>query len=371
MGINGSGSGRALHTAPHTAMHGGASSYREPRRREKMVPILSPRAAGTDGVVVGAWPDGGDGADPRIGTRAGQYLLTRVLGTGGMGRVYVGEHVDLPGARVAVKTLLPASAANPTIAGMFRVEARASAAIDHPRIVKVIDVGRFPDGQPWLVMELLVGQDVGQLVRKRGPLPLPLALSILAQACDGIDAAHARGIVHRDLKPDHLFVEDPGDEVKILDFGVAKVDDLLIPGAVRIERGQAVGSPGFMAPEQACGYEVDRRADVFSLGAIAYWMLVGERPFPGRSLSEYTVSAMRMAAPDPCERRPEVPRPWGDVIMRALRPDPRERPPTAIALAQRLLDLPGADDLLRRVAPVVLVEASEMPTAKQRPQKRD
>ena len=294
--------------------------------------------------------------DPLIGQLAGNYRLVRVLGEGGFGRVYLAEHPEL-GGRMAVKTLHRwVIEQHPEIAKRFLTEARTGSRQLHPRIIRVVDFGRFSDGAPWLMMEFLEGYDVAKLVERQGPLSLPVALSILAQTCEGLHVAHEHGIVHRDLKPQNLFVLDPSGEVKILDFGIAKVTDESISGDLRTRTGQAAGSFGFMAPEQARSMaRTDRRADIFSLGAIAYYVLTGQLPFTGETITDYAMNIMNSAPPDPRLLRPDLPAGWMFAITQALGREPSDRPQTAVEFVRRLIpDVPGGVDIVRRVAPSLL-----------------
>jgi len=303
-------------------------------------------------------------SDPMLGQRAGRHVLTGTLGAGGMGRVYLAE--DDRGSRVAVKTVLPELARSAPILERFALEARVSAALAHPRVVEVIDTGRFAHGAPWLMMELLIGGDVRARVRRDGPLPLDYALVILAQACEGLDAAHRAGVVHRDLKPDHVFVQDSG-AVTLLDLGVAQVDD---PSLSCGRDREVVGSIGTMAPEQAQGGAVDRRADVFALGVVAYWMLTGAQPFAGDTIDAY-LEAVHRGAPDPRLLRPDVPAPWAAVIARALRFDRDERPPTAGDVARAMISgVTLGVSIVRAVAPSLLEDLRERPTDKMPAQPR-
>ncbi|HTJ41091.1 MAG TPA: serine/threonine-protein kinase [Kofleriaceae bacterium] len=294
--------------------------------------------------------------DPLIGMRADRFALVRAIGAGGMGRVYVAE--DDHGERVAVKTVLPELAASPAIRERFALEARASDAIAHPRVVQVLGTGRFDGGEPWLMMDLVDGADLWRRVKRDGPLAPRDALAILAQVCDGLHAAHRAGIVHRDLKPDHVVVDDRG-AATIVDFGVAQVSD---PGLPQIAHGDVVGSAGFMAPEQAGGGPVDRRADVFALGAVAYWTITGAPAFRGETIEEYVAEVARGRAP---RFGAGVPAAWADAITRAVHRDPRERPASAIELATALADgVARGGAIVKAVAPSLFADAREVPTDK-------
>jgi len=217
----------------------------------------------------------------------GRYELGRMIGGGGMGHVYEAEHLGT-GRRVAVKVISnPELAKDASIVGRFQREATAASAIDTPHICQVLDTGTDPDsGAPFMVMELMSGEDVQQLLQRVGPLPPELALRIGAQACMGLARAHEVNVVHRDVKPANLFLarQATGDiVVKLLDFGIAKVKmerahDLA--NAELTRTGMLLGSPLYMSPEQALGTKnIDHRADLWSVGIVLYQLLTGRTPF--------------------------------------------------------------------------------------------
>jgi len=219
----------------------------------------------------------------------GQYRVLEMLGRGGMGCVYLAEHLKL-GRRVALKLLRPEHAERRDAVARFFQEARAVNKIRHRNIVDVTDLVELDDGTVFIIMELLDGMSLGKLMRAE-QMDVPRALAILAQICDGLAAAHSVGIVHRDLKPDNIFVistNDGADLVKLVDFGVAKLlhrEDAEV--AFETAAGAVVGTPTFMSPEQAGGGEVDARSDIYSLGAIMYEMFTGEPIFRGKSFGEF------------------------------------------------------------------------------------
>jgi serine/threonine-protein kinase len=219
-------------------------------------------------------------------TLDGKYKLLRQLGEGGMGAVFEGRHVGT-GRRCAVKVIASeALARSSDIVERFRREAMASGAVESQHIAQVLDTGVDPGtGSPYLVMELLVGEDVQHAVERLGPLPQDLALAICAQACIGLQKAHDAGIVHRDIKPANIFLakRDRGEIVtKLLDFGIAKVKpdpQALEDGGSLTRTGSMLGSPLYMSPEQALGKKsVDHRTDIWSTGVVLYEMLTGTTP---------------------------------------------------------------------------------------------
>jgi len=224
------------------------------------------------------------------GDKLGRYEILAPIGEGGMGEVYRARDTRLE-RDVAVKVLPVQTAANLERLRRFAQEARASAALEHPNIVAVHDIGTY-DTQPYIVSELLDGEPLNRRISGR-PIPVDDLLELGVQIADGLDAAHARGIVHRDLKPANLFVTARG-QVKILDFGLARVDvghpgepdrETMLRDDPRVssttDPGVAVGTIPYMSPEQARGEPVDGRSDLFSLGLVLYEMATGARAFDG------------------------------------------------------------------------------------------
>jgi serine/threonine-protein kinase len=207
------------------------------------------------------------------------------LGHGSMGEVLEAEHVTLK-RRVVVKLLLPVFDSDPGMADRLRLEAQAVATLaGHPNIVEVLDFGKTPAGRPYLVMERLDGRTLREELRARGPLPVAQAVALAKQLLRGLGAAHSAGLVHRDIKPDNLFLCEPGangkQTLKILDFGIVKVAVGRGPAplALPTAEGMAIGTPRFLAPEQAQGRPVDSRADLYAAGCVLFWMLTGRDPF--------------------------------------------------------------------------------------------
>jgi len=280
--------------------------------------------------------------DPLIGELiAGTYCIVGVVGEGGMASVYEAEHARLP-KRFAVKVLLAELSRNTEAMGRFEREAQAAARIIHPHVLDVVDVLHTADGRPCLITELLDGEDLGSLVDRARKLAAVPAVEICRQACRGLAAAHANGVVHRDLKPANLFLcrrEDGGFHVKILDFGVAKMTD----GANLTRIGTVVGTPAYMAPEQARGLpDVDARADVYAIGAVLYQLISGRPPFeddePGKVLLRVaTESPPRLRAIDPT-----IPEPLDALVAHAMAHSVHERIPSAAEFARALAEL-GTD----------------------------
>jgi serine/threonine-protein kinase len=233
-----------------------------------------------------------------------RYRIARVLGEGGMGVVYAAEHV-LMRKEVAVKVLHAEMCSMPEVVARFEREAIAAAHIDHPNVAGATDFGRLPDGSCYLVLELLRGSSLRDEIAK-GPIPLGRSLRILRGIASGVLAAHLKGVVHRDLKPENvMLVERDGvpDFVKVLDFGIAKVDPSVAAapqagGKVLTRIGAVFGTPEYMAPEQAVGDTVDARADLYALGVVFLEMLTGKCPFTGNALSILRERILAVGPPD-------------------------------------------------------------------------
>ncbi|HEY5934417.1 MAG TPA: serine/threonine-protein kinase, partial [Kofleriaceae bacterium] len=268
-----------------------------------------------------------------IGQVVGNYRISSELGRGGMGIVYVGEHVQL-GRPVAIKMLLPQLSNDPGIVQRFFNEARAASAIDHPGIVEIIDFGYAQDGRAFLVMALLKGESLEARLQ-RGPLPPLEGASIVAQVVAALGAAHARGIVHRDLKPDNIFLAPNemmpnGVQVKLLDFGIAKLAGDR-GGEFKTQTGMLIGTPAYMSPEQCMGKsDLDHRTDLYSIGCILFHVLCGRPPFIGEGGTGMMIAAhLRDPAPHPQSIDPAIPAPLAAIVMRLLEKEPAARFQTA------------------------------------------
>jgi len=263
-----------------------------------------------------------------------KYQVVRMLGQGGMGAVYEARHLGT-GRRVALKVIVPeALLSGGDIVPRFQREARASGAIDSQHVVQVLDTGVDPQTKsPYLVMEHLTGEDVQQLLKRLGPLPVDVVLRIMAQACSGVMRAHAEGIIHRDIKSANLFVahREAGEViVKILDFGIAKVrvDPLATSAKQSITRtGSLLGSPLYMPPEQVMGTkDVDPRSDIFSLGVTMYEALCGSTPnHECETLGMLILAICSGKAPTIQERAPWVTKEVADIVQKALATEPGAR----------------------------------------------
>jgi serine/threonine-protein kinase len=290
----------------------------------------------------------------RIGTCVGNYQLHAIIGRGGMGTVYSGEHVYIH-KKVAVKVLHARFAGYEDAVHRFLAEARAASSIQHPNIVDVTDFGPMPDGGVYFVMEYLEGTSLEDCIEKDEFLPLHRALNITNQICLALAAAHEKRIVHRDLKPENIMLirkpgrrdvirtmpdgggagggagyvterEDEYDFVKILDFGIAKVHtpDQAVPQTLH---GTIFGTPEYMSPEAARGEDVDHRADIYAVGVILFDMLTGRPPFEAESAAEVLAMQINQAPPLPRAMAPhnEITEACERLILRALAKDPARR----------------------------------------------
>ena len=269
----------------------------------------------------------------------GRYHVLELIGEGGMGRVYLAEHVEI-GRRVAVKILHQVYSRMPELVERFRREARAASRIGHPHIVDVTDSGTTPDESVYFVMEYLEGAELAGVIDREGALRTARALNIASQICRALAAAHAVGVIHRDLKPENVFLthrEGTSDFVKVLDFGIAKSAEAEEARAQRLTHpGMAMGTPEYMAPEQAAGRPADGRTDVYAVGAILYEMLTGTPPYTGDNFMEI-LTKKATADPEPIgDIRPDLPDAVIDLVDRAMARSPEDRPPSMEALEYEL-----------------------------------
>jgi tetratricopeptide (TPR) repeat protein len=267
----------------------------------------------------------------------GKLEIVGRLGEGGMGSVYAARH-RLLGRDVAVMLLRPGGCEDPRQCQRLLQEALASGQVRHPNVVEVYDAG-IDGGAPYLVLELLRGESVGDRLARHGPLACDEALEIVAQALAGVAAAHAHGIVHRDLKPDNLFlVEGDAPRVKVLDFGIAKLQDG--GGMAETGTGALVGTPYYMAPEQIEGRrDLDARVDVYALGVVLFELLTGDRPFRGDSYGALLLSIVTAEFPSCRERRPDLPERVDALIRTATARDRSVRFRTAREFADAVAEL--------------------------------
>ena len=254
----------------------------------------------------------------------GSFRIQRLLGRGGMGTVYLGEH-PIIGSKVAIKFLHESMSASPELVGRFYDEARAVNLIGHENIVGIYDLSLLPPSRYYIVMQYLDGSPLSALLRT-GRVAPETAIEILLQLSDALRAAHDRGIVHRDLKPENVFLlKRHGRDhfVKLVDFGIAKLADR--QSGARTAAGMIVGTPEYMAPEQCENGHVDPRTDVYALGAMAYEIATGKLPFSGPGIPQILLAHLREPPLPPRQVDPSVPPSLERIILKALEKKPEER----------------------------------------------
>ncbi|WP_437680742.1 serine/threonine-protein kinase [Sorangium sp. So ce131] len=286
-------------------------------------------------------------------TLNGRYLLGSLLGEGGMGAVYEAEDL-VAERRVAVKLINPERAERSGSAiGRFEREARVAGSIDTDHIARVLDSGKDAEtGAPFMIIELLRGEDLGRLLSRLGPLPPQLALRIVAQTCVGLQKAHEAGVMHRDIKPANLFLArregDPTLLVKLLDFGIAKIRRLQgseDPSTGLTQTGTMLGTPRYMSPEQARGRrEIDHRTDIWSLGIVLYRALAGRTPHEHiDAFGELITALVQEPPPLVQDFAPWVPPEISNIVHTALRHDREQRYPSAAAMLAAIMPLLNGD----------------------------
>jgi serine/threonine-protein kinase len=288
----------------------------------------------------------GAAADPLLGRLLGDtYQIVRVVGEGGMGRVYEARHLRLKERRFAVKTLHADLAKNQEIVARFLREAESASSLSHPNVVDVFDVHHLPEGTPYFVGEFLDGEDVAAYVSKRGPLEPRMAAAVGRQICGALAAAHARGIVHRDMKPENVLVLKSSIDalaaglvhsvtVKVLDFGISKAGGSEHEHLTRT--GVIMGTPSFMSPEQARGHSVDLRADIYSTGAVLYFALTGRRPFDSSDPTATISMVLTQEPPRPRSIDARIPESLEIIVQKAMAKEPRDRFQTMAELEKAL-----------------------------------
>jgi serine/threonine protein kinase len=315
------------------------------------------RFCGRCGATLDATP-----GDPFVGQLiGGRYRVDRVIGEGGMGRVYYAEQQLGKAKRaVALKVLHAAQSQDPTLRQRFYRECELVVTLSHPNTIQFYDFGELEDGRLYIVMELIAGRSLAQAIAE-GPLPLARVERIAVQMAGSLGEAHARGIVHRDLKPDNILLSARGGEpdfVKVCDFGIAKHVDPA-PDAHKLTlQGTLIGTPRYMSPEQLTGGDVDARSDIYSVGLILYEALTGRPPFQARSAMEWAAKHTT-ADPEPFEAYPwtaRLPDATKRAVLRALEKLPNARQQTVGELAAELMSRGEAPAL--SVGPVVITPSS-------------
>ncbi|HEX4423464.1 MAG TPA: serine/threonine-protein kinase, partial [Kofleriaceae bacterium] len=273
--------------------------------------------------------------DPLLGTEVGRYRMARLIGEGGMGRVYLAIQPAI-GSRVAIKILSDQCARSPELLDRFFAEARAVNLIHHESIVSVIDMAQLPDGRPFIVMEYVEGKTLAAVVRG-GPVPLGGLVQVMSEVLSALTAAHAIGIVHRDLKPDNILITAEG-HAKVLDFGIAKLaPELHQQLSPRTRTGALLGTPQYMAPEQISGSgNVDPRTDLYAAGIVVYELATGRLPFTGETLFDLMRAHLEQPPPPPRTLRRDLPPALEQAILTALAKKPDDRFHSAAEMSQAL-----------------------------------
>jgi serine/threonine-protein kinase len=274
---------------------------------------------------------------------AGKYVVERKLGAGGMGVVLGVRHKEL-GERYALKLMLPAAAASEQARERFAREAKAAARLKSEHVARAIDFGFLEDGgAPFMVLELLEGQNLAERLVAEGPLDAREIARLMLHACDALREAHAEGVVHRDLKPSNLFCTSKRDGttvLKVLDFGIAKT--LAQDSAALTKTATTMGSPFYMSPEQMrSAKSADARSDLWSLGVTMFELATGHLPFVGETVTEVAILVIEAAVPSPATYVPDLPPAFVEIVLRCLRKDPAQRYADVEDLAEELAAFVG------------------------------
>jgi hypothetical protein len=291
----------------------------------------------------------------------GRYKILDLLGVGGMGAVYIAEHLSLR-KQVALKVILAEFAGNEEIAARFTREAMATAQIDHPNVASALDYGTLPDGGAYLITQLVRGHSLEHERTNTGKMPWRTVAHIGAQIADALSAAHAIHVVHRDLKPDNILLE-PRDNglflVKVLDFGVARVTETsALPKSDLTRMGTVIGTPGYMAPEQAMGETVTDKVDLYALGVIMWECLTGRTLWSGATISDLFTAQLASPAPPVSKEIADIPPEFAALIEMLLDRNPKRRPESARHVREALRRLTHGTLVVGTTAPVIVRPAA-------------
>ncbi len=354
-----------------------ATSTRSPEQTSTVILEHSePEPTDGSGIILGDGAVTHTDLEPITTVINGKYRVLRKLGEGGMGAVYLVEHIDI-GKKFAVKVMLRELARNRDITERLIHEARTASIIENPHVVSIVDYGIMEDGSVFLVMEYLEGRDLANVIDDEGPLPWKRARHIALQICSAIAKAHERKIIHRDLKPDNIFITDfdgQKDFIKILDFGIAKISDPSMDTRThRTRAGIVLGTPHYMAPEQAVGQKPTHLVDIYATGVIVYQMVTGRLPFEDADYGTVMRAHITRQPPALLQANPDIRIPAGlqKVISKALEKKPEKRYQSMEELRAAIEALPeDLDDstaarpsLMPKISPVWLAAGASMLTA--------
>ena len=280
------------------------------------------------------------GDDPLLGAViARKFKIEKILGVGGMGKVYKARQLALDKA-VVVKVLHDQFRDDPQTVQRFQREARAASRLNHQNSIQIIDFGQDEGGIVFMAMEFLQGQDLYALLKKEGPLEAPRLAKVMIQVCSALGEAHEMNVIHRDLKPENIMIEDrrgQRDFVKVLDFGIAKIQDPADTGGQALtQQGMVCGTPEYMSPEQARGLTLDPRSDIYALGVIMYQLATGELPFTSDTPIGIVTKHILEAPVPPRQKKPQIPEELERIILTALAKEPAGRFNTVIDMGEAL-----------------------------------
>jgi serine/threonine protein kinase len=286
---------------------------------------------------------GGESDDYLGRILARKYLVEALLGEGGMGKVYRARQVALD-TLVVLKVLRPSLLGDERTVARFKHEARVTRRLHHPHTIRLLDFGQAEDGTLFMAMELVPGQDLHTVLGREGPLPESRVIRLVSQALSALSEAHTAGVIHRDLKPENIMVEQRWNEpdfVKVLDFGIAKLQDGGDEGPALTRDGFVCGTPEYMSPEQVRGGALDHRSDLYAVGVLLYQLVTGRLPFESDSAVGYATQHLTAEPLPPSRRCPDVrvSPALERLILRALSKNPDDRPRDAEAFKAELLAL--------------------------------
>jgi len=280
------------------------------------------------------------GEDPLLGAIvAKKFKVEKILGVGGMGKVYKARQLALDKA-VVVKVLHDQFRDDPQLVQRFQREARAASRLNHPNSIQIIDFGQDESGVVFMAMEFLQGQDLFALLKRDGPLSAERVAKVMIQVCSALAEAHEQNVIHRDLKPENIMIEDrrgQRDFVKVLDFGIAKIQDPAETGGQALtQAGMVCGTPEYMSPEQARGLNLDARSDIYALGVIMYQLATGQLPFTADTPIGIVTKHILEAPVPPRQKKADIPEALERIILKAMEKDVANRFATVVELGESL-----------------------------------